>query len=165
MSVTRIYGSRALNGGGIGALDRINGDLLNDQDKALVATETAAYLYNLDENSGAAEDVPKIITPDSEDAGGGNKRWELIGKITDQREGRETMITGVTTLSVAFDFPFDDTNYNLVVSLLNVTDASPSQYGTTITAKSVSGFNVVFSGAMDSDNYELHWFASRDLII
>lgn len=164
MSVTRAYGARALVGGGIGAMDKIDGSLLNDQDKCFTVTETAAYLYNLDEFSGETEDYPKIIAPDSEVTSGGNKRWKLIGVITDSHRGRNTMITGVSSLSVSFDYPFDDTNYNIEVSLLNVTDGSPSQYGITITAKSVSGFNVAFSGAMDSDNYELHWFATRDLI-
>ena len=161
MSVTRAYGARALVGGGIGAMDKIDGSLLNDQDKCFTVTETAAYLYNLDEFSGEAEDSPKIIAPDTS---AGNKRWKLIGVLTDSHRGRNTMITGVTGLSIAFDYPFDDTNFNIEVSLLNVIDASPSQYGITITAKSISGFNVAFSGAMDSDNYELHWFASRDLV-
>ena len=161
MSVTRAYGARALVGGGIGAMDKIDGSLLNDQDKCFTVTETAAYLYNLDEFSGETEDVPKIIAPDTS---AGNKRWKLIGVLTDSHRGRNTMITGVTTLSVSFDYPFDDTNFNIEVSLVNTVDGSPSQYGITVTAKSVSGFNVAFSGAMDSNNYELHWFASRDLI-
>jgi hypothetical protein len=154
-----------LNGGGVGSMDKINGTLLNDQDKCMVATETAVYLYNLDEDSGEAEDVPKIIAPDSELDSGGNKRWKLLGKITDSREGRQSLSSGQTSTNINFDFPFDDTGFQIVVTFLNTTDVSPSQYGYTITAKTVSGFTVEFSGAMDSDNYELHWLASRDLII
>lgn len=165
MSITRIYGSRALYGGGIGAMDKIHGSLLNDQDKCMVATETAVYLYNLDENSSEAENIPKIIAPDSEIDSGGNKRWMLLGKITDSREGRRTLSTGQVSTTVTFDFPFDDTGFQIVCTFLNSTDPSPSQYGYTITAKSINGFAVQFSGAIDSDSYELHWLATRDLII
>lgn len=161
MSVTRAYGARALVGGGIGAMDKINGSLLNDQDKCFVATETAVYVYNLDEFSGETEDVPKIIAPDTS---GGNKRWKLQGTITDTQKGRISMITGIGNITISFDYPFDDTGFQVVVSLLNDVDTNPSQYGITISAKTVNGFTVDFSGAMDSDNYELHWIASRDLI-
>lgn len=164
MSITRAYGSRALTGGGIGAMDRIHGSLLNDQDKCFVVTETAVYVYNLDEDSGEAENSPKIITPDSEDVSGGNKRWRLLGKVTDSREGRQSLANGQISTNISFDFPFDDTGFQVVCTFVNTTDSSPSQYGYVVTAKTVSGFTVEFSGAMDSNNYELHWLATRDLI-
>lgn len=164
MSVTRAYGARALTGGGIGAMDKIHGSLLNDQDKCFVVTETAVYVYNLDEDSAEAEDSPKIIAPDSEITGGGDKRWRLLGKITDSREGRQSLSISQTSTNISFDFDFDDTNFQVVCTFLNTTDLSPSQYGYVVTAKSVGGFTVEFSGAMDSGNYELHWLATRDLI-
>ncbi len=161
MSITRAYGARALIGGGIGAMDKIDGSILNDQDKCFVVTETAIYVYNLDEDSAEAEDSPKIISPDSS---AGDKRWRLLGKITDSREGRDTLSAAQTTTNISFDFPFDDTGFQVVCTFLNTVDGSPSQYGYVVTAKSVGGFSVDFSGAMDSGNYELHWLATRDLI-
>ena len=165
MSTTRAYGARALYGGGVGAMDKIHGDRLNDQDKCFVATETAIYVYNLDEDSGAAEDVPKIIAPDTELDSGGNKRWLLIGQVTDTQRGRSSLGNGVTQVGVSFDYPFSDTNFEVIVSLTNTVDALPSQFSLTVSAKTVNGFTVDFSGAMDTANYELHWIASRDLIL
>jgi len=165
MSTTRAYGARALYGGGVGAMDKIHGDRLVDQDKCFVATETAIYVYNLDENSGAPEDVPKIIAPDTELGSGGNKRWVLIGQVTDSQKGRESLANGIVQVGVTFDYPFDDLNFQIVVNLLNSVDSPPSQYALTISAKTVNGFTVDFSGALDSANYELHWIATRDLIL
>jgi len=165
MSTTRAYGARALYGGGVGAMDKIHGDRLNDQDKCFVATETAVYVYNLDENSGAAEDVPKIIAPDTELDSGGNKRWLLIGQVTDTQRGRVTLANGIVQVGVTFDYPFDDLNFQVVASLSNTVDSPPSQYALTISGKTINGFTIDFSGALDSGNYQLFWIASRDLIL
>jgi hypothetical protein len=50
------YGAIALTGGGAGALDAIDGSVLNDGDGALVldATNDVAYTYTLNASSGAA---------------------------------------------------------------------------------------------------------------
>jgi hypothetical protein len=165
MSTTRAYGARALAGGGVGAMDKIHGDRLNDQDKCFVATETAIYVYNLDEDSGTAEDIPKVIAPDTELDSGGTKRWHLLGALTDNQKGRVALANGIVQVGVTFDYPFDDTNFQVVVSLSNTVDALPSQYGMSVSDKTVTGFTVDFSGAMDSANYVLNWIATRDLII
>ena len=68
------YGVIALTGGGVGALDAIDGASLNDKDGALVITETSVYHYFLDDDSGAAEDSPDVIKPDNN---AGTKRWIL----------------------------------------------------------------------------------------
>jgi len=72
-----IYGATALTGGGTGALDAIDGDGLNDTDIAIVSLALDSTLsYTLDDDSGAAESSPAIISPDSN---AGNKRWILNG--------------------------------------------------------------------------------------
>lgn len=68
------WGAIALIGGGHGALDRINGDNLNDMDFALTNVDGEIYLHNLDAASGAAEDSPEVISPDTN---AGTKRWIL----------------------------------------------------------------------------------------
>ena len=53
----------------------------------------------------------------------------------------------------------------VVTGIVNNVDASPSQYGMSVKNVTVNGFTVDFSGAMDTDNYALHWIVSRDLIL
>lgn len=52
---------------------------------------------------------------------------------------------------------YSDTGYSINVNITNTTDANPSQYACTITAKSTTGFTVTFSGDTDSANYKLEW--------
>jgi len=70
------YGAIALTGGGTGALDKINGSLLNDGDVAIVvdAVNNKTYKYTLEASSGAAESNPLVISPDTN---AGTKRWIL----------------------------------------------------------------------------------------
>jgi len=69
------YWAIALTGGGSGALDAIDGAGLVDKDGAWVnVAGDAAYIYILDADSGAAEDSPDVIAPDTN---AGNKRWIL----------------------------------------------------------------------------------------
>jgi hypothetical protein len=76
----KLYGAYSLTGGGTGALDKINGSILNDNDLAMVfhATDNRLYIYRLDADSGAAEDTPIIIKPDTT---AGNKRWIQINYL------------------------------------------------------------------------------------
>lgn len=68
------YGSTVLTGGGVGALDKLDGSILNDKDGAIVITESAIYPFHLDVDSGAGENSPLVISPD---ANAGAKRWLL----------------------------------------------------------------------------------------
>jgi hypothetical protein len=70
-----IYGAVALNGGGTGSLDSIDGTDLAQGDAAIVFTSDATYIYTLDESSGGTESSPDLITPDTNEA---NKRWVLV---------------------------------------------------------------------------------------
>jgi len=73
-----VYGAIALTGGGTGALDAIDGADLLDNDSAIVFTGTATYMYQLDSSSGASENEPLIIAPDSNP---GDKRWLLLESV------------------------------------------------------------------------------------
>jgi len=69
------YGATSLTGGGVGALDAIDGAGLADLDGAIVVAADAVYVYTLDADSGRAEDSPYVIMPD---ANAGDKRWILV---------------------------------------------------------------------------------------
>lgn len=66
------YAAIGLVGGGIGALDNIDGTALADGDAAIVQTDGTVYFYHLDATSAAAESSPNIIKPDTN---AGDKRW------------------------------------------------------------------------------------------
>jgi len=69
------YPFSVLTGGGNGALDSLDGNTLNDGDRAIVVTDSIAYAYVLDATSGAAESSPDVIAPDTNP---GTKRWIRI---------------------------------------------------------------------------------------
>lgn len=74
------YGAIALTGGGTGALDKIDGSILNDGDVAKVtdAVNDIKYEYTLNASSGAAESSPLVISPDNN---AGTKRWVLTSIV------------------------------------------------------------------------------------
>jgi hypothetical protein len=85
-----IYGAIALTGGGVGALDALDGSDLQDLDAALVFTGSTVYQYSLDVNNGNAESSPEIIAPD---ANAGDKRWVLV-------ETRLFVVTKTSTYTI-----------------------------------------------------------------
>lgn len=64
----------ALTGGGFGALDKIDGAALQNLEMAFGVVNGVQHCYWLDEDSGASENSPYVITPDTN---AGNKRWIL----------------------------------------------------------------------------------------
>jgi hypothetical protein len=105
--MTKAYGATVLLGGGSGALDRseIDGDNLNDLDFALVNTANTFYPYWLDDDSGAGESSPTVISPDTNP---GTKRW-ILQSMHMQALTLETPLailqggTGNTTAQAAMD--------------------------------------------------------------
>ena len=74
MSIKTIYHFTNLTGGTATALDSVDGNSLLDKDRAFVLYNSVAYIYELDDDSGAAENSPHVIAPDTNP---GNKRWIL----------------------------------------------------------------------------------------
>lgn len=81
--MANLYGAIALTGGGTGALDKLDGDILADTDAALVVTVAGFYIYFLDTDSGLDENSPYVISPDSN---AGTKRWILQNITTPEQE-------------------------------------------------------------------------------
>jgi hypothetical protein len=71
---SRIFGFILLTGGGTGALDAIDGDLLSDKDIAIGVVDGVTRTYYLDADSGASESSPATIAPNTN---AGDKRWIL----------------------------------------------------------------------------------------
>lgn len=68
------YHRTALTGNTAASLDGIDGAGLTDGDFAFVMASSVLYSYILDDDSGAAESSPAVISPDSN---AGTKRWVL----------------------------------------------------------------------------------------
>jgi hypothetical protein len=68
------YHRTALTGNTAASLDGIDGASLADGDFAFVMAGSVLYTYILDDDSGAAESSPSVISPDSN---AGTKRWIL----------------------------------------------------------------------------------------
>jgi len=77
--MSAFYPASSLTGGGTGALDAIDGALLEDGDRAIVIATSQVYFYYLDADSGAAESSPGTIAPDTN---AGDKRWILAASTT-----------------------------------------------------------------------------------
>jgi len=75
--------------------------------------------------------------------------------------GQEALINGDSTGTVVFSSPESDTNYSLSCTLVNTTDGAPSIYAFIVSDKTVNGFEVIFSGTLDSANYILDWAILR----
>jgi len=65
-------------GGTTGTIDKIPGAGLQDKDILIQADQTDARIYSLDDDSGATESFPSVVSPDTD---AGTKRWLLQGLI------------------------------------------------------------------------------------
>lgn len=128
--------------------------------KLYVDTEVAAA-------SGTTTFIGLTDTPNSYNTGwylrstASGLEWATAsdGEEASGKTGVETIASGVDSVGVTFGSPFNDTNYSIVISLMNTIDANPAQYGGTINSKTVNGFTVLLSDFMNTGNYELNWAA------
>jgi len=90
-------------------------------------------------------------------------KW-YVDQVTGMHKetGREALALNDSSKAVTFSTAFGDTNYSVSTMLNNTTDASPSIYPMIITNRTSTGFTVLFSGDIDSNNYELEWIAVDD---
>ncbi len=78
MATLKTYGFNALIGSTPGSMAAVDGDDLNDGDRALVFYSDNFYAYSVDASSGATELVPDIIAPSTNP---GAKRWIQQGVL------------------------------------------------------------------------------------
>jgi hypothetical protein len=89
----KFYGAIALTGGGTGALDKIDGQVLSDGDGAMCvdATNNVVYFYTLNGSGSDGESSPTVILPDSNPGTPPTqKQWDLVATyegaaLTDNR--------------------------------------------------------------------------------
>lgn len=82
--------------------------------------------------------------------------------VRDHRTGRVALALDDDSKTVSFGTPLGSVNYSLSVIMRNTIDASPSIYPMIVTGTTVSGFSVLFSGDIDSNNYYLEYIAASD---
>lgn len=83
-------------------------------------------------------------------------------RTLDHEVGRAALSLDDDRKSVTFINAFADANYSLSVMMRNTTDANPSIYPMIVTLTTASGFDVLFSGDVDSNNYYLEYIAAHD---
>ena len=76
--------------------------------------------------------------------------------------GRTALVLDEDRKCVPFSSNFSDTNYVLSVILRNTVDQEPAVYPMLVIDTTTSGFCVLFSGDIDSNNYYLDWMARHD---
>jgi hypothetical protein len=82
--------------------------------------------------------------------------------IINEQYGIEDIPNGADNVSVTFPRTFNDSDYTLTTDIENTVDSKPSAFASVISAKSNSGFTVIFSGDIDSVNYKLNWLAKKN---
>lgn len=90
-------------------------------------------------------------------------KWYVDQQTDAHKEtGRTALALNDSSKAVTFGTSFGDTNYSLSCILNNTTDGSPSIYPMIVTNRTATGFTVLFSGDIDSNNYYLEWIAVDD---
>lgn len=158
MAEPGIYCCIALTGGGLGALDKLDGAILNDKDGARVITESGVYVYFLDEDSAAAENSPFVIAPNNN---AGDKRW-----ILQMPTANEIVGTGSPALSLTGTTELDSSGGAITGTLADgvviggkktiiMTDATTSS--TISVAHHITSDPEVFTFAQVGDSLVLMW--------
>lgn len=84
---------------------------------------------------------------------------EIDSMIGDQRYGQLNIPNDAEDIWIPIAPAFPNANYSISVSIENTSDSPSSIYSYNITAKTVNGFEVTFTGDIDSGNYVLSWIA------
>ena len=85
---------------------------------------------------------------------------DIITQMGTVKEGTTAIDNAASSVDVVFPSAFDDATYVLNYNLKNITDATPAQYGTIISATTSGGFTVTLSSPTDSANYYIEWRAT-----
>ena len=85
---------------------------------------------------------------------------EVNSMIGVSRTGQFSLASGTSSASISYNAALPTIDYSLSVSMINTVDSESASYTHSITSKSESGFDIAFSGDVDSDNYILDWIAT-----
>lgn len=94
-----------------------------------------------------------------------NGAWVLIGGQGNLlgNAGQTAIASGAQTASIVFNTPMADTNYALVTSIENDTDATPIYLQIVSTAKSTTGFTFILNAPTDTAAYVINWQAAASV--
>lgn len=85
---------------------------------------------------------------------------EFVPINANTQAGIVNIPAGTSSVSVDFSNQYPSIDYILAVSLENKIDVEPSVYPILVKDKTINGFDVYFSGEIDSSNYYLNWKAT-----
>jgi len=88
--------------------------------------------------------------------------FTVASGILNEQYGIEPIPNGADSVNVIFPRTFNDSDYTLTTDIENLVDSKPSAFASIISAKSNSGFTVIFSGDIDTSNYKLNWLAKKN---
>lgn len=75
--------------------------------------------------------------------------------------GISALPSGVSTYSVTYPASVGTSNYVLLLTISNITDATPRHLAATITAKSATGFSFGTQQTTDTSNYRAEWLVIK----
>lgn len=99
---------------------------------------------NFDNGAIAKEEVPVVRTV-----------------VQQARSQRVNLISATTSIAVVFPTAFDDTDYAVTCTMLNIVDTSPEFQPITVTSFSTTGFTATWNDPLDSSNYQLCYTAIK----
>lgn len=101
----------------------------------------------------------KLYITKMRDSGSDNVYLDIWTGSSPFQSGIHDITNGSATATITFDPPLPDSNYRLILELVNTVDSPPTVYSMVVESKSKTGFTVRLSGSVDSGNFELHWSA------
>ena len=138
---------------------------------APISRDVLRVMYEYDDSSGGGVSDHGDLTGLSDDdhtqyltTARGDSRYythdEVDSMIGISKTGQFNLVSGTSSVSISFNSSFSTTDYSLSVSMINTVDSDSASYTHSITSKSISGFDVSFSGDIDTNNYVLDWIAT-----
>ncbi len=145
--MSAFYPATALTGGGVGALDNIDGNDLADGDRAVVVTDDGIYYYRLYATSGAAESAPEVIAPD---VNAGDKRWVRVDPLLTQSEMMQVLQGGQIVPEVDTDADHD---INLKPGVAVLTDGAGNYKAFHLTANLCKQLDAAWAAGDDAGGF------------
>jgi len=119
----------------------------------LVDANPSTYNYTITKRT---ETYFKVLFSDNMDSNNYYLDWIIISH---PKQGVEelSIAPGITTRTIAFTPAEVNTNYGVMLELLNDVDSTSVIIPFIVTEKTITGFTVTFEREIDTDNYKLMW--------
>lgn len=144
-------GTSGTSGGGInwrGAWQDGTSYIVND----IIQLNSVSYIAIVD-NVASSSNEPGV-------GGSWQTYWDVFTEPSGVDQGVINLSSGDTTAYVTLNFPRENNEYKVSVSFTNNVDSIPSIYSYVVRNKTTTGFEVIFSGVINSNNYILEWITT-----